>query len=133
MRDTRRGALASGPSDAVTVASSDGSGEGATDGSTDALDASPGLDPEIIRRYVRLSDARIRHCYESQRQANPPLTGTVESHFSILPTGEVSAATASGLDPEVARCVAGVLQTIAFPSSDRPTDVNYPFHFVPVD
>lgn len=92
-----------------------------------------GLDREIIQRYVRRNYGGIRHCYETRRLEDPTLAGTLDTHFVISPGGTVDDTTASGLDPEVATCVASVLQTIAFPSSNRPTEVNYPFHFVPVE
>ncbi|HEX3757617.1 MAG TPA: AgmX/PglI C-terminal domain-containing protein [Kofleriaceae bacterium] len=90
-----------------------------------------GYDKAIIRRYIRRSIDRIAYCYDRQLLAHPGIEGEVAIRFFIAPTGVVERASGTGFDPEVARCVADVIQTIAFP---RPGDkvgveVNYPFAF----
>jgi hypothetical protein len=92
-----------------------------------------GLDPEIVRRYVRRNDARIKYCYEMRRLVNPALAGSLETHFVILSSGVVASARAVGLDHEIADCVVDVIRTIEFPSSASDTRVKYPFHFMPAD
>jgi hypothetical protein len=93
------------------------------------------LDKAIIRRYIKRNIQRITYCYERELLANPTLAGTVTTQFTIMPTGRVSNVTASGVSTAVARCVAGVLESIELP---RPQGgglvrVSYPFTFVPAD
>lgn len=90
-----------------------------------------GYDKTIVRRYIRRSIDKIAYCYNSQLLAHPGIEGEVLIHFFIAPTGAVERSSATGFDPEVGRCVAGVIESIAFP---RPADgigveVNYPFQF----
>jgi hypothetical protein len=90
------------------------------------------LDKAIIRRYIKRSIARITYCYEKQLLARPGLEGTVRTQFTISPSGAVSSSTASGMNDDVASCVADVIRAIEFP---RPkggsVDVVYPFSFRP--
>lgn len=88
-----------------------------------------GLDKSIIRRYIKRSMEKIRYCYEKELLAKPSLAGTVMSSFVISPSGAVMSPKASGVDPLVASCVAGVVGAIAFPSPGEPVQVNYPFIF----
>lgn len=88
------------------------------------------LNTGTIRRYIHDNYYGIKYCYEKQRLAKPSLTGTVTAQFLITPDGTVASSTASGLDDEVSRCVAGVIQNIEFPRSGDSVQVTYPFHFV---
>jgi hypothetical protein len=90
-----------------------------------------GDDPAIIRRYLRRHTDQLRYCYERALLVHPDLAGDVVATFFVTPTGAVGASTASGLDPEVSRCVAAVIATIAFPASAAGggAQVTYPFHF----
>ncbi len=65
--------------------------------------------------------------------ASPTLAGTVNAQFFIAPQGRVVSSSASGLDEQVATCVASVIKDIEFPSSGTGVQVIYPFHFVPND
>ncbi len=96
-----------------------------------ALNATGDLDKAIIRRYVKRNIQKIQYCYEKQLLGKPGLAGTVMVRFFIATTGQVTSATAAGVDPEIASCVAAVVKTIEFP---RPkggggVQVNYPFTF----
>lgn len=91
------------------------------------------LDREIVRRYIARYRDPIRYCYEQQRMTRPTLAGTVKARFFIAPQGRVVSSAASGLDDQVASCVAGVIKDIEFPSSGTGVQVVYPFHFVPND
>jgi hypothetical protein len=91
------------------------------------------LDPAIIRRYIKRNIQKITYCYEKTLLAKPGLAGTVATKFTIEPNGTTSAATASGVDDDVAGCIAGVIDAIEFP---KPKDgaavtVHYPFTFAP--
>lgn len=88
------------------------------------------LDEEIIQRYVERSYPRIVYCYELQRRLKQTLAGVLETHFIVLPSGEVASATARGVDPAVAQCATEVLKTLQFPVSGGKTDVIYPFDLV---
>ncbi len=92
------------------------------------------LDAAIIKRYVKRHLAKIRYCYEKALLAKPTLSGTINTQFSINASGIVVAATATGLDDEVAACVASTIKSIEFPrpvNGDTAIQVNYPFTFKP--
>jgi hypothetical protein len=91
------------------------------------------LDKAIIRRYIKRNIQKIQYCYEKQLLAKPDLSGTVQTQFFITPNGTVASASASGVDPEVASCVAGVVKDIEFPKpkGGGGVQVNYPFIFRP--
>jgi hypothetical protein len=89
------------------------------------------LDKNIIRRYIKRNINRIKYCYEKQLLVTPKLEGTVTAEFVITAQGTVATASATGVDPEVASCVAAVIKAIEFP---RPkgggiVKVTYPFTF----
>jgi Ca-activated chloride channel family protein len=92
------------------------------------------LDAAIIKRYVKRHLSKIRYCYEKALLAKPALAGTINTQFAINANGMVVAATATGLDAEVAACVASTLKSIEFPkpvNADATIQVNYPFTFLP--
>ncbi len=90
------------------------------------------LDKNIVRRYIRRSLPRITYCYEKQLLAEPTLAGTVTATFEIGPGGDVTASEASGMDDEVARCVAATIRGIEFPRPKAGTvSVAYPFAMRP--
>ena len=90
------------------------------------------MDKSIIRRYIRRKLPAITGCYEKQLLVDSTVTGTVETAFLIDPTGHVRDITATGMQPEVASCIATVISTIQFPLSNGggSTQVNYPFSFI---
>jgi hypothetical protein len=91
------------------------------------------LDKAIIRRYIKRNIQKITYCYEKALLAKPKLAGTVQTQFTISPNGTVVTATGAGVDPDVASCVAGVIQGIQFPQpkGGGGVQVNYPFTFRP--
>jgi pSer/pThr/pTyr-binding forkhead associated (FHA) protein len=91
------------------------------------------LDKAIIRRYIKRNIQKITYCYEKQLLAKPGLAGTVSTQFFITPNGNVATASGSGVDPEVANCVADVIKGIEFPKpkGGGGVQVNYPFTFRP--
>jgi pSer/pThr/pTyr-binding forkhead associated (FHA) protein len=91
------------------------------------------LDKAIIRRYIKRNIQKITYCYEKQLLAKPGLSGTVSTQFFITPNGNVASSTGSGVDPEVANCVADVIKGIEFPKpkGGGGVQVNYPFTFRP--
>jgi len=91
------------------------------------------LDKAIIRRYIKRNIQKITYCYEKQLLAKPGLSGTVSTQFFITPNGNVATSSGSGVDPEVANCVADVIKGIEFPKpkGGGGVQVNYPFTFRP--
>jgi len=90
------------------------------------------LDKAIIRRYIKRHINQISYCYERELMKKPMLVGTVMTQFFIAPGGNVQSASASGVDADVASCIADVIKTIKFPTvkdSDGGIQVNYPFSF----
>jgi hypothetical protein len=75
--------------------------------------------------------AMITYCYEKALVASPSLRGTVQVQFFIKPDGTVASAAASGVDPDVATCVANVIRSLAFPkpAGGGGVLVNYPVTF----
>ena len=91
------------------------------------------LDKAIIRRYIKRNIQKIQYCYEKELLAKSNLAGTVSTNFLITPNGNVASSTGSGVDPEVANCVANVIKGIEFPKpkGGGSVSVNYPFTFRP--
>ena len=91
------------------------------------------LDKAIIRRYIKRNIQKIQYCYEKELLAKPGLAGTVATQFFITPNGTVASSSGSGVDPNVASCVAGVIKAIEFPKpkGGGGVQVNYPFTFRP--
>jgi hypothetical protein len=92
------------------------------------------LDQAIIRRYIRRNLPKITYCYEKELLAKRPnLGGTLQTQFQIGGDGKVKEATAKGVDPDVASCVAGVIKTIEFPApkGGGSVQVSYPFELRP--
>ena len=91
------------------------------------------LDKAIIRRYIRRNLQKITYCYEKELLAKSNLAGTVSTNFFITPSGSVASSVGSGVDPEVANCVANVIKGIEFPKpkGGGGVQVNYPFTFRP--
>jgi hypothetical protein len=91
------------------------------------------LDKKEIRKVVKANLSKITACYEKALATNPNLGGTVSAQFFITPKGTVAASSASGVDPEVANCVAEAIKTFVFPKpgGGGGVQVNYPFTLRP--
>jgi hypothetical protein len=89
------------------------------------------LDKATIRAKVRKHKLRLTYCYEKTLLAKPTLTGTVMVQFIIRPNGKVASASSSGVDPDLASCVAEVIKKIEFPKpkGGGNVQVSYPFIF----
>ena len=87
------------------------------------------LDKQDIRAVIRGAKDKIQACYEKALQTSPNLKGTVQAQFFIKPDGGVASVTASGVSPDVAVCVAGVIESLTFPKpkGGGGVQVNYPF------
>jgi hypothetical protein len=91
------------------------------------------LDKGAIRRTVKKAMPEIQACYEKALLKQPGLAGTVQTQFFITPKGTVQEASASGVDDEVAKCVAQVIKKLEFPKpvGGGGVQVNYPFTMRP--
>lgn len=81
---------------------------------TDVTQVIGELDKAIVRRYVRRYQPRITFCYEKQLLVEPGLAGTVTARFDIGEDGAITSSDASGMNEEVASCVAKALRTATF-------------------
>lgn len=89
------------------------------------------LDQSLIRREIKKRLGDVNKCYEQAIAIKPALAGAIVAQFTIKPDGKVSGAKSSGVDDELGRCVARVIELITFP---RPKNggnvaVSYPFQF----
>jgi hypothetical protein len=91
------------------------------------------LDKAVIRKVIKMSKTKIAGCYEKALAITPTLAGTVQVQFFVKPDGTVATATAAGISPEVADCVAAVIKSLAFPKpkGGGGVQVNYPFTMRP--
>ncbi|MDX2091257.1 MAG: DUF2330 domain-containing protein [Kofleriaceae bacterium] len=88
------------------------------------------LDKAIIRRYIKRNIQKVTYCYEKEELARPGLAGTITVSFGITADGKVTSTTGTGVSPEVARCVTGVISSIEFPKPKTGSvQVTYPFTF----
>ncbi len=86
------------------------------------------IDRELVRRYVRRKLAQITYCYEKELLGKPGLDGTVTADFTFNHVGAVIDSSASGVDPTVSSCIAGVISTITFPKTAGGVyRIKYPF------
>ena len=91
-----------------------------------AIDAGPGLPPEVVRRISRQSFGRYRLCYENALRGNPGLEGTVITTFVIDLKGTVLDVKTVGGTPAMAEldaCIARALSTLSFPLPERRMQV----------
>ena len=94
------------------------------------------LDKEEIRKVVRANIGDVRACYNSVLESDPDWAGRVAISFTIGPVGAVTATRVESTeerDHGLAQCVAGVIETWAFPAPEGGGNVlvTYPFHFAP--
>ena len=92
------------------------------------------IDPEIIKRYIKRSSSKIEYCYARVLLDRPTLRGVVTAKFYIGGDGRVQASTATGVHPDVARCVAAVIKAIEFPKpKGSNVQATFPFTFAPAE
>jgi hypothetical protein len=90
------------------------------------------VDKAIIRRRIKLDQARLRYCYARELLRDPKLAGTVDVQAVIDTHGAVVQADVSGTlkDPTVTGCILGIARQWTFPAHDEGTIVvNYPLTF----
>lgn len=91
------------------------------------------LDKDLIRRYIHRNIEKISYCYEKQLLARPGLEGTVIANFTLNGNGRVVQSTATGVDGEVASCIADVISHVQFPrvGDTGLYPIKYPFSLHP--
>ena len=99
------------------------------------IDTNGRLDPEVIRRIVRLNSGRMVGCYQSGLRTNPNLSGRVSVAFAIDREGSVSTVRDSGsdlADSTVTQCVVKSFYSLSFPPpAGGIVTVVYPLTFSP--
>ncbi len=92
------------------------------------------LPADVIQRIVRQNFGRFRFCYENALRTNPEMSGRVVINFVIGRDGSVGSASASaqGVSPEVASCVARGAVGMSFPAPEGGiVRVSYPLILSP--
>ncbi|MCB9558917.1 MAG: AgmX/PglI C-terminal domain-containing protein [Kofleriaceae bacterium] len=84
-----------------------------------ALDDSSLAGADVQRKILSVYMAGLLRCYRHALKADPTLGGAMTLGFTVADSGRTTAAKASGVAPEVAACVDGLLSSWVFP---RPTD-----------
>jgi hypothetical protein len=96
---------------------------------TASADAGSPLSQADIQRVVQQNGTALkRTCWGPDAGATPDVHVTV--HFLIAPSGNVRSVSSSGNDTSVGACIESVVANWTFPSSNGPTNVDIPFHFV---
>lgn len=92
-----------------------------------------GFSVEIDDPTVAQHLAEIKACYANGLYRKPTLGGTLTVRVELSATGEVSSATATGVDKTVAKCVADVVESIAFPApaTGAPATITVPIELSP--
>ena len=96
-----------------------------------AADDRGDIDHALLEKQFEQHRSEIRVCYEHELVAAPKLAGHVVLTFTIARSGKVSEASADGLNPAMAACLAGVAKHFTFPASTADARIAYPLSFVP--
>jgi hypothetical protein len=83
----------------------------------------------VIKETLAGAYPQVKACYETGLATKPELAGVVSTQFFITPNGTVASSNASGVDGEVALCIADVIKGIEFPkpAGGGGVQVNAPF------
>lgn len=94
-----------------------------------------GLTADQVGAPIATAKRALRACHHRRAGARRALHGgEVAAAFTITAAGTVEDPAASGVDPDVATCVTGVLAGLAFPAADAPTTVAVAVRYrVPLD
>ena len=89
------------------------------------IQATGGLDGNLVRRIFRQNQQKFVYCYEKQLKVSPALAGALAIELTIDAAGAVTAVKASGVDDTVAACVRDYVRPLRFPEakSGTPTAV----------
>jgi hypothetical protein len=94
-------------------------------------DEHPGrLTEDQIDTVLQHAHPEITACYERVLAVSPDVQGTANTIFVIGTDGAVTASSSSGVEPQLARCIDGVVGRSVFPPPRGGTvKVRYPFTF----
>ena len=89
---------------------------------------------EAVQAAVRPHNESVKACYRAGLQRNPDLGGQLKVQLVVSEVGRAHAVKIledKVGDPQVAACVRGVLETVAYAPSPagRPCTIVYPFDF----
>lgn len=73
------------------------------------------LDKRSVTRILVSKKSRAQYCYEKQLLVEPGLSGRVIARFEIDESGAVTSSVATGVNDEVASCVASTINSASFP------------------
>lgn len=92
-----------------------------------------GLDRAAVREVVRARIADVRGCYNTELLDDPAVAGRIVLAFTVTPAGDVREASVaeSTMPARFDACVRAAVTTWAFPASERPTEIRYPFALEP--
>ena len=83
-------------------------------------------------RTIRPHTREVRACYTRRLADKPRLAGKVTAAFEVGPDGAVTSASATGMDTQVAACIADVIRGLRFPPPAAGTaKATFPFVFTP--
>lgn len=89
------------------------------------------IDGEAVRNTYR-DDVSVRRCYLAELAKDPKLGGQLVATVTIDTNGKVTAVSAAGVNPAVARCVQTRLRKLRWPKpTGGPVIVNIPIKFTP--
>lgn len=85
-----------------------------------------------VLRTIRPHTREVRACYTRRLADKPRLAGKVTAAFEVGPDGAVTSASATGMDTQVAACIADVIRGLRFPPPAAGTaKATFPFVFTP--
>lgn len=87
------------------------------------------LGKSAIKKKLTAHARDLQDCYESELAHDAKLAGTVSLVFTIGTDGKVTASSGTGMDSDVANCVAGVIDTIEFGKAKKSTRVKWAITF----
>ena len=91
------------------------------------------IDKDAIKRVVRDDHRNLQLCYERTLLEHPGLEGKLDVRFTIDIDGSVRGVTATGVHPDVERCITERFLKFKFPrpALGATVQVSYPFWFRP--
>lgn len=92
-----------------------------------SVGAAYSLTKQPIQRVVQQHAPAIKRCYEAALEAHPDIGGKLIARWEVLADGRTNDVRATGVHPEVERCVADEIRTWRFPAGNKPFRLSYPF------
>lgn len=86
-------------------------------------------DMSIIKRAIKAQMPKFTKCYEDEVRRDPKSEGRLVADFVIGPNGRVTKSEATGVSPQLERCIAKRMSELRFPKTGAGVRVTYPFNF----